>query len=67
MQPLDRTGSIPLLYQLGEAVCNKIVRGACRLDEPIPTEEQLQKFYGVSRTTVDVGSRRYLSRRWPGD
>jgi GntR family transcriptional regulator len=28
------------------------VRGEYSLGEPIPTEEQLQKFYGVSRTTV---------------
>ena len=52
MQSLDRNGSIPLVYQLGEAVRDKSVRGEYRLDEPIPTEEQLQKFYGVSRTTV---------------
>jgi GntR family transcriptional regulator len=52
MQPLDRNGNIPLVYQLGEAVRDKIVRGEYRLDQPIPTEEQLQKFYGVSRTTV---------------
>jgi GntR family transcriptional regulator len=52
MQPLARSGNIPLVYQLGEAVREKIVRGEYRLDQPIPTEEQLQKFYGVSRTTV---------------
>jgi GntR family transcriptional regulator len=52
MQPLERSGNIPLVYQLGEAVREKIVRGEYRLDQPIPTEEQLQKFYGVSRTTV---------------
>jgi GntR family transcriptional regulator len=52
MQPLDRNGSIPLVYQLGEAVRDKIVRGEYRLDQPIPTEGELQKLYGVSRTTV---------------
>jgi GntR family transcriptional regulator len=52
MQPLDRNGSIPLVYQLGEAIRDKIVRGEYRLGQPIPTEEQLQKSYGVSRTTV---------------
>jgi GntR family transcriptional regulator len=52
MQPLDRKANIPLVYQLGEAIRTKIVRGEYRLGEPIPTEEQLQKFYGVSRTTV---------------
>src|SRR5215469_17695897 len=52
MQPLDRNGSIPLVYQLGEAIRDKIVRGQYSLGEPLPTEEQLQKIYGVSRTTV---------------
>jgi GntR family transcriptional regulator len=52
MQPLDRNGSIPLVYQLGEAIRDKIVRGEYRLGEAIPTEEQLQRFYGVSRITV---------------
>jgi GntR family transcriptional regulator len=52
MQPLDRSGNIPLVYQLGEAVRDKIVRGEYRLDQPIPTEGELQKLYGVSRTTV---------------
>jgi GntR family transcriptional regulator len=52
MRPLDRNGNIPLVYQLGEAVRDKIVRGEYRLDEPIPTEGELQKLYGVSRTTV---------------
>jgi GntR family transcriptional regulator len=52
MQPLDRKGNIPLVYQLGEAIRDKIVRGKYSLGEPIPTEEQLEKLYGVSRTTV---------------
>src|SRR3982074_3423708 len=52
MQPLDRNGNIPLVYQLGEAVRDKIVRGEYSQGDSIPTEDQLQKFYGVSRTTV---------------
>src|SRR5260370_1519102 len=52
MQPLDRTGNIPLVYQLSEAIRDKIVRGEYSLGEPIPTEDQLQKYYGISRTTV---------------
>jgi GntR family transcriptional regulator len=52
MRPLDRNGNIPLVYQLGEAVRDKIVRGEYRLDQPIPTEGELEKLYGVSRTTV---------------
>jgi hypothetical protein len=38
MQPLDRNGNIPLVYQLGEAIRDKIVRGEYSLGEPIPTE-----------------------------
>ena len=52
MQPLDRNGNIPLVYQLAEAIRDKIVRAEFSLEEPMPTEEQLQKTYGVSRTTV---------------
>src|ERR1700737_270918 len=52
LQPLDRNGSIPLVYQLGEVLRAKIVREEYSLGDPIPTEDQLQKFYGVSRTTV---------------
>lgn len=52
MRPLDRNGTVPLVYQLGEAIRDKIVRGEYRLGQPIPTEDELQKFYGVSRTTV---------------
>ncbi len=52
MRPLDRNGNIPLVYQLGEAIRDKIVRREYSPGEPIPTEDRLQKFYGVSRTTV---------------
>ena len=52
MQRLTRDGSIPLVYQLGEAIRDKIVRGEYDPGQPIPTEEQLQKLYGVSRITV---------------
>ena len=52
MQPLDRNGNIPLVYQLSEAIREKIVQREYALGGPIPTEDQLQKYYGVSRTTV---------------
>src|SRR5258708_7415432 len=52
MRPLDRNGNIPLVYQLGEAIRDKIVRREYSPGEPIPTEDRLQKCYGVSRTTV---------------
>src|SRR5580692_7765928 len=52
MQPLDRNGNIPLVYQLGEAIRDKIVRGEYSQGDSIPTEDRLQRLYGVSRTTV---------------
>ena len=52
MQPLARDGNASLIYQLGAAIRDKIARGEYGLGKPIPTEEQLQKIYGVSRTTV---------------
>src|SRR5258708_33600770 len=52
MQPLDRNGNIPLVYHLGEASRDKIVRGEYSQGDAIRTEDQLQKLYGVSRTTV---------------
>jgi GntR family transcriptional regulator len=51
MQPLNWNSNIPLVYQLGEAIRDKIVRGEYSQGDPIPTEDQLQKFYGVSWTT----------------
>src|ERR1700747_798389 len=52
MQPLDRNGNIPLVYQLGEAIRDKNGHRKYNQGDPIPTKDQLQKFYGVSRTTV---------------
>jgi len=50
MEPLDRNGSTPRAYQLGETLPDKSCAGEYWLDEPIHTEDQLQKFYGVSRS-----------------
>src|SRR3984893_4184330 len=52
MQRWNGGENIRLFYQRAEASRNKIVRGEYNRGEPIPTEDQLQKFYGVSRTTV---------------
>src|ERR1700747_3555705 len=52
MQPLDQNGSAPRVYTPGRATRDKIVREEYSRGQPIPTEDQLQKFYGVSRTTV---------------
>ena len=43
---------MPLYFQLQEAIRNKIAHGVYKPDEPIPTEQELQKEYEVSRETV---------------
>src|SRR5258708_35470127 len=52
MKPLARPEKIPSFYQWIEATRDKIGGGKYSLGEPIPTEDQLQKYYGISRTTV---------------
>src|SRR5258708_17099150 len=64
MQPLDRNGNIPLVYQLGEAIRDKIGRGEYSQGDSIPTEDQLQKFYGVSRTTVRLALAKLLTEAY---
>jgi GntR family transcriptional regulator len=43
---------IPLYYQLEQILREQISSGAISLDHPLPTENELCKKYGVSRTTV---------------
>ncbi len=49
---IERSSPIPLYYQLKELLRARILRGELRPGEMLPTEEQLQDTYGVSRTTV---------------
>lgn len=50
--PLERNIPIPLYYQLEDALSRRIEKGEFQPGTLIPTEEQLQQEYGVSRTTV---------------
>jgi len=51
MNKLNRS-HIPLYFQLQQILRKKILSGKIALDEPLPTESELCKTYGVSRTTV---------------
>lgn len=50
--PLERKTPIPLYYQLEDILSRRIEKGEFPPGTLIPTEEQLQREYGVSRTTV---------------
>ena len=49
--PLSRD-HIPLYFQLQQILRKKILSGKISSEEPLPTETELCKEYGVSRTTV---------------
>ena len=51
MNKLSRN-HIPLYFQLQQILRKKILSGKIALDEALPTESELCKTYGVSRTTV---------------
>lgn len=52
VQPLDKTGFIPLYYQIQRALMEKIQSGALSQGDPIPSEEELSRIYQVSRMTA---------------
>ncbi|MGH9586675.1 MAG: GntR family transcriptional regulator [Acidobacteriaceae bacterium] len=52
VQPLDKTGFIPLYYQIQRALMEKIQSGALSQGDPIPSEEELSRTYQVSRMTA---------------
>ena len=49
---IQRTGVVPLYYQLEEILSHRIDSGELKPSDPIPSEAELQEQYGVSRTTV---------------
>lgn len=49
---LQRNSHIPLHYQLYDEIKNQILNGQFKEHQPIPTENELQKKYNVSRTTI---------------
>lgn len=49
---LDKTNPVPLYYQLQQEIRNLVVANEVGVGESIPTEEELQKRFGISRNTV---------------
>jgi GntR family transcriptional regulator len=49
---IDRSSHLPLYIQLKELFLNKIENGDWKPGQQLPTEEEIQKEYDLSRTTV---------------
>lgn len=52
MNPIERQSPVPLYYQLKQLLAERITKGEWQAGDMLPTEEQLQEQYGLSRTTV---------------
>lgn len=52
MNPIERQSPVPLYYQLKQLLAERIATGEWSAGDMMPTEEQLQEQYGLSRTTV---------------
>lgn len=52
MVVVDRNSPLPLYYQLKQILMGKIEQGDWKTGELIPSEQELQDTYGLSRTTV---------------
>ena len=50
--PLDRGGSTPLYMQLATVLRGQIERGEWKPDQKIPSENELNRMYGISRLTA---------------
>jgi len=49
---IDRTSPVPLYYQLKQQMLAKIESGEWKPGDSVPTEQELQQSYHLSRTTV---------------
>ncbi|MEM6284618.1 MAG: GntR family transcriptional regulator, partial [Chloroflexota bacterium] len=49
---LDSSSPVPLYFQLHRILADKISQGIYQPGDMMPTEQQLQDTYDVSRTTV---------------
>ena len=52
MTTIRRESPVPLYYQLKQLLAERIASGEWQSGDMLPTEEQLQEQYGLSRTTV---------------
>ncbi|MFN4294134.1 MAG: GntR family transcriptional regulator [Thermoflexales bacterium] len=49
---IDRNSPVPLYYQLKQQMLEKIEKGEWKPGDSVPTEQELQQSYNLSRTTV---------------
>lgn len=71
MQNIDRNGRIPIYHQIAMRLEQKIVSGEFPIDSQIPSERDLARTYGTSRTTIRqalsvLETPGILERRRPG-
>src|SRR5258708_38963652 len=52
VRPLDKSGFIPLYYQIQRALMEKIHSGELLTGDPLASEEELSRYYQVSRMTA---------------
>ena len=52
IRPLDKSGFIPLYYQIQQALMDKIHSGELSTGDPLASEEELARIYQVSRMTA---------------
>src|ERR1700755_2024409 len=52
VRPLDKSGFIPLYYQIQRALMEKIHTGELLTGDPLASEEELARVYQVSRMTA---------------
>lgn len=58
---IDRQSPVPLYFQVAEDLRRQIDGGALKPGDAVPTEEELQRIYGVSRATVREAVRQLVS------
>ncbi|HEX3969348.1 MAG TPA: GntR family transcriptional regulator [Edaphobacter sp.] len=51
-EPLDKTSFTPLYFQIQSHLLKMIQSGQLRAGDPVPSEEELARVYGVSRMTT---------------
>ncbi len=61
---LDAASPIPLYYQLGSLLKEKILTAECRPGERLPAEGELAEAYGVSRITVRQAMASLVQEGW---
>lgn len=52
VRPLDKSGFIPLYFQIQQALMEKIHAGELTVGDPLASEEELARLYQVSRMTA---------------